>query len=190
MVIQLLRVAILKDAQITASEIITAKIAGNGTGPALTISDASLGIVFQKLDKTDPQNIKTTDIFVLADDRITAKVPSIVFNDNFKITEDGSVVASKIYLDSFNFDNGRINYSKVFDESNLNSVSNAYIDFKNGLKLSPDNVKNSVIISASQIELNDMARFSTTIKYGINDNMKYEPVYNNNVLIGYDLYIN
>ena len=25
--------------------------------------------------------------------------------------------------------------------------------------------------------------------YGVNDNMKYEPVYENNILIGYDLYV-
>lgn len=177
---------IITDAQITASEIITAKLTGNGSGPALTISDAALGIVFQKTDKTTQT---TSNIFVLSEDSITANVPSIVFNDNFKIKENGEVVISKAFMGGFSFTEGRINYSDSFSDTDLDGSIRAYIDFSNGIKLSPDNVKNSMVITATQVEINDITRFSNTIKYGVNDNMKYEPVYDNDVLIGYDLYV-
>lgn len=177
---------IITDAQITASEIITAKLTGNGSGPALTISDAALGIVFQKTDKTT-QTI--SNIFVLSEDSITANVPSIVFNDNFKIKENGEVVISKAFMGGFSFTEGRINYSDSFDEANLDSSIRAYVDFSDGIKLSPDNVKDSILVTATQVEINDVTRFSNTIKYGVNDNMKYEPVYSNGILIGYDLYV-
>jgi hypothetical protein len=92
-------------------------------------------------------------------------------------------------MGGFNFDNGRINYSDLFDEVNLSGTPSAYIDFNNGLVFSPDNTKKSLNITSTQVEINDLVRFSTTVKYGVNDNMKYEPVYENNILIGYDLYV-
>lgn len=177
---------IITDAQITASEIMTAKLTGNGSGPALTISDAALGIVFQKTNKTTQT---TSNIFVLSEDSITANVPSIIFNDNFKIKENGEVVISKAFVGGFSFTEGRINYSNSFSDTDLDGSIRAYIDFSSGIKLSPDNVKNSMVVTATQVEINDIARFSNTIKYGVNDNMKYEPVYSDNVLIGYDLYV-
>lgn len=182
---------IITDAKITASEIITAKISGNGAGPALAISDAALGIVFQKINKVseNEEEWEYKDIFILGEQAIEANIPNINFNQNFKIKEQGQLVVSQFYSGGFNFNEGKLNYSSSFTEEDLDSSPTAYIDFTNGLSFSPDNSKKSVEITSTQVEINDTTRFSNIIKYGVNDNMKYEPVYSNDVLIGYDLYI-
>jgi hypothetical protein len=92
-------------------------------------------------------------------------------------------------MGGFSFTEGRINYSDSFSDTDFDGSTRAYIDFSSGIKLSPDNVKNSMVVTPTQVEINDITRFSNTIKYGVDDSMKYEPVYEENVLIGYDLYV-
>ena len=173
---------IITDATISASEIKTAIITGIGSDEyALTIKDAAKGIVFKSGNQS---------IFSLTEQSITAKIPEIILNDNFRIGRNGEVTASNLYMDGFKFNQGKILYSNNFNSEDLSGDFNTYIDFKDGISLSPNQSKKSLNITTTQIEINDTARYSGTVKYGINDNMKYEPVYENETLIGYDLYIN
>ena len=188
---------IITDAKITASEIETATLTGTGDNPALVIQDAKQGIIFLG----DAGGAKE-EIFKLTDEKISAKVPTITFNDNFKINEEGRLVVPNLYvignnsistvdestiIEAIVLDRTRISFSNSFKESDLSGATNAYIDFASGLLLSPDGKNNIVEITSQKVVANSVLYLTDSVKY--NELMEYKPVYENNVLIGYDLYI-
>lgn len=187
---------IITDAKITASEIETAKLTGVGDSPALTIQDAKQGIVF--LSGADGVN---KEVFKLAENSIKANVAEAIFNDRFKIKENGDLVLPTLYVvgessidqvdetvenKAIIIEKDRISYSTNFKESESFSTF-AYIDFTSGIALSPDGKLSGLEITTQQIKTNSTLYINKSVKY--NELMEYKPVYLNNELIGYDLYI-
>lgn len=188
---------IITDATITASEINTAVLRGNGNSPALTIEDATKGIVFTANDDQNGSKV----VFEVTKNSITANVPNFNFNNNFTIGENGSLVVPNLYVigrdggttvadepitEAIILDRNKIFYTEAFKKNELDGDPKSYIDFSNGLIFS---FANDEILKLSTAE----ARFKKnlylegSIQY--NELMEYRPVYSGNTLIGYDLYV-
>lgn len=189
---------IITDATITASTIETAKIRGSGESPALTIEDATKGIVFT----ANNEGSEPTVVFEVNKDSVTANVPVFNFNNNFKIGENGSLVVPNLYIigkdtgstvseentvQAIMLDKHKISYTENFKENELNGSIKGYIDFINGINFSPNGSKNTLEVTEQEIHANAILRLEESIKYG--DLMEYKPIYSENELIGYDLYI-
>lgn len=180
---------IITDATITASIINTAKLHGTGEAPALTIENATQGIVFtaQSQEETSPRTV-----FEVNNDSIRANVSSFEFNQNFKIKGDGSLVIPSLYTNQSNhglkIDQQRISYTSAFQENGLATMNfNAYVDFSNGLKLSADGNEAGLQITAQDVRSMKTLYIDQEVKY--NEIAEYRPAYSGEVLIGYDLYI-
>lgn len=192
---------IITDATITASAIETAVLRGSNEKPgepALRIEDAANGICFTTTD--DKNNIIT--VFEVTKDTITANVPNFKFNSNFTIGGNGSLVVPNLYVigndaglidlenetQALIFDKHRIFYSENFKQNELTGGIKGYIDFASTLSFSPDGVNEVLELSTQEVRAKTSLYIEESIKY--NDLMEYRPVYSSeNVLIGYDLYV-
>jgi hypothetical protein len=149
---------IITDATITASTIETAKIRGSGESPALTIEDATKGIVFT----ANNEGSEPTIVFEVNKDSVTANVPVFNFNNNFKIGENGSLVVPNLYVigkdtgstvseentvQAIMLDKHKISYTENFKENELNGSIKGYIDFINGINFSPNGSKNTLEVT-------------------------------------------
>ena len=88
---------IITDATITASEIETAVLRGSNENPgepALRIEDAAKGIHFT----TTSDNGEIQTVFEVTKDSIVANVPNFVFNSNFTVGGNGSLVVPNLYV--------------------------------------------------------------------------------------------
>ena len=194
---------IITDATIKASVIETTTLRGYGEKPALKIEDAAKGIYFTtKNEKTGLDDV----VFEVNKDSIVANVPNFVFNSNFSIGGNGSLVVPNLYvigsdvgntvaeeivIQAIMFDNKRITYTSEFKQSELNGNPKAYIDFEKGTIFSPDGVNQVLALSSQEVRIkgeNTSLYLENSIKYG--GVMEYKPIKNNKgELIGYDLYI-
>lgn len=191
---------IITDATITASAIETATLRGSGDSPALTIEDALRGIVF----KSSNGDLDDITVFEVTKEKIAANVPSLVFNTNFKVQDNGGLVLPNLYIigedagtliadeevlvQAIMMDKHKISFTNGFKENDLNGTVKSYIDFYNGLSFSPDGNNEVLELSTSEVRAKGALYLEESIKY--NELMEYRPVYNtDNVLIGYDLYI-
>ena len=203
---------IITDAIIKASVIETTTLRGYGEKPALKIEDAAKGIYFTTKDA----NNKDVTVFEVNKDSIIANVSNFVFNSNFTIGGNGSLVVPNLYvigadagttisdetgIQAIMFDNKRIAYSKNFKQNELNGNTNGYIDFNTiiettpqetrGMVFSPDGISQVLTLAAQEVRVkgeNTSLYLENSIKYG--RDMEYKPVKDNNGnLIGYDLYI-
>ena len=87
---------IITDATITASAIETAILRGSNEKPgepALKIEDAAKGINF-----TATVDDKEVTVFEVTKDSIIANVPNFVFNSNFTVGGNGSLVVPNLYV--------------------------------------------------------------------------------------------
>ena len=176
---------IITDAKITASEIETAILTGTGEGPALTIKDARLGIVFQSNEQ---------DLFRLTDQEINANISSVIFNNNFKVNSTGNLLVPNIFIadsqksqESLILNQNKISYSSNFNESELGGVISSVIDFSDGLAFSLGEDEKFLEINQQQIQANKTFYVKENVKY--NEIAEYKPVYKDSKIIGYDLYI-
>lgn len=193
---------IITNATIKASIIETTTLRGYGEKPALKIEDAAKGIYFTTKDADD----NDITVFEVNKDSIIANVPNFVFNSNFTIGGNGSLVVPNLYvigadteatisdeetMQATMLDNKRVVYIKEFKQSELNGQANAYIDFENGIIFSPDGVNQVLALTNQQVRIkgeNTSLYLENSIKYG--GDMEYKPVKDSNgKLIGYDLYI-
>lgn len=193
---------IITDATITASAIETAVLRGSNEKPgepALRIEDAAKGIHFTTTD--DNGEIKT--VFEVTKDSITANVPNFKFNSNFTVGGNGSLVVPNLYVigsdtgavaaednetQALTFDKHRISYAENFKQNELLGNIKGYIDFVSNLSFSPDGVNEVFELSGQEVRAKTSLYLEDSIKY--NNLMEYKPVYDTNeVLIGYDLYI-
>ena len=193
---------IITDATIKASVIETTTLRGYGEKPALRIEDAAKGIYFSTKDKDG----KDITVFEVTKDSIVANVPNFVFNNNFTVGGNGSLIVPNLYvvgtdtgmtasdetpIQAIMFDNKRITYSNSFKQSELNGSINGYIDFGNGTVFSPDGVNQVLTLMAQEVRIkgeNTSLYLENSIKYG--EDMEYKPVKDTEgKLIGYDLYI-
>ena len=194
---------IITDATIKASIIETTTLRGYGEKPALKIEDAAKGIYFTtKNEKTGLDDV----VFEVNKDSIVANVPNFVFNSNFSIGGNGSLVVPNLYvigadagntiaeetvIQAIMFDNKRITYTNEFKQSELNGNSKAYIDFESGTVFSPDGVNQVLTLNGQEVRIkgeNTSLYLENSIRYG--EGMEYKPVRDDKGnLIGYDLYI-
>lgn len=193
---------IITDATITASAIETAVLRGSNEKPgepALRIEDAAKGIYFTTTD--DDGEVKT--VFEVTKDSITANVPNFKFNSNFTVGGNGSLVVPNLYVigsdtgmvtaedietQALTFDKYRISYAENFKQNELLGNVKGYIDFASNLSFSPDGVNEVFELSGQEVRAKTSLYLEDSIKY--NNLMEYKPVYDTNeVLIGYDLYI-
>lgn len=193
---------IITDATITASEIETAVLRGSNENPgepALRIEDAAKGIHFT----TTSDNGEIQTVFEVTKDSIVANVPNFVFNSNFTVGGNGSLVVPNLYVigndtgtisseeseaQALTFDKHRISYAENFKQNELLGNIKGYIDFTSNLSFSPDGINEVFELSSQEIRAKTSLYLENSIKY--NDLMEYKPVYNSeDNLIGYDLYI-
>lgn len=193
---------IITDATIKASIIETTTLRGYGDKPALKIEDAAKGIYFTtKNEQTGTDDI----IFEVNKDSIVANVPNFVFNSNFTVggngslvvpnlyvigSDTGSVVSEEYFMQAIMFDKKRITYTENFRQNELDGLAKGYIDFGNGTVFSPDGINEVMALSAQEVRIkgeNTSLYLENSIKYG--EVMEYKPVYEGEALIGYDLYI-
>ena len=167
---------IISKATISASEIKTAIITGTGYNEdyALTIQDASKGIVF----KGNNSGL----VFSLSENEIRAKVSDkIVFNEHLEINKNGELIISQNDSSILLRNNKIIKTEKEYQ---------SYIEFEKDIIISPNSKGvGTVRFSTQEMEINNNMRILGQINYGEEEHMKYEPVYSNEILLGYDLYI-
>ena len=195
---------IITDATITASAIETAILRGSNEKPgepALKIEDAAKGINFTA--KVDGEEVT---VFEVTKDSIIANVPNFVFNSNFAVSGDGSLVVPNLYVigtdtgvvtadvtnqQAIMFDKHRISYVTNFKQNELTGTTKGYIDFTSNMIFSPDGTNQILELSNQEVRVkgeNTSLYLENSIRYG--EIMEYKPVYDkDNILIGYDLYI-
>ena len=195
---------IITDATITASAIETAILRGSNEKPgepALKIEDAAKGINF-----TATVDGKEITVFEVTKDSIVANVPNFVFNSNFTVGGNGSLVVPNLYVigtdtgavaaeatnqQAIMFDKHRISYVTNFKQNELTGTTKGYIDFTSNMIFSPDGTNQILELSDQEVRVkgeNTSLYLENSIRYG--EVMEYKPVYDkNNVLIGYDLYV-
>ena len=193
---------IITDATITASAIETAVLRGSNENPgepALRIEDAAKGIHFTTTDNDG--EIQT--VFEVTKDSIVANVPNFVFNSNFTVGGNGSLVVPNLYVigddigtidsegneaQALTFDKHRISYAEDFKQNELLGNIKGYIDFTSNLSFSPDGINEVFELSSQEVRAKTSLYLENSIKY--NNLMEYKPVYDSeDNLIGYDLYI-
>lgn len=147
---------------------------------------------------------KYKTVFEVTDTSITANVPNFVFNSNFTVGDNGSLVVPNLYIigsDAGNartlnsavmFDRHRISYTDNFNQAELTGIQKGYIDFENGLKFSSNGENEVMELSNQEVRIkgeNTSLFLEYSIKYG-GDNIEYKPVRDKDgKLIGYDLYV-
>ena len=89
------------------------------------------------------------------------------------------------------FDKHRISYVTNFKQNELTGTTKGYIDFTSNMIFSPDGTNQILELSDQEVRIkgeNTSLYLENSIRYG--EVMEYKPVYDkNNVLIGYDLYV-
>lgn len=195
---------IITDATITASAIETAVLRGSNEKPgepALKIEDAAKGIDFTAT--VDGEEIT---VFKVTTDSIVANVPNFVFNSNFTVGGNGSLVVPNLYVigsdtgavttdttnqEAIMFDKHRISYVNNFKQNELTGTTKGYIDFTSNMIFSPDGTSQILELSDQEVRVkgeNTSLYLENSIRYG--EIMEYKPVYDkNDILIGYDLYV-
>ena len=195
---------IITDATITASAIETAVLRGCNEKPgepALKIEDATKGIDFTAT--VDGEEIT---VFKVTTDSIVANVPNFVFNSNFTVGGNGSLVVPNLYVigsdtgavttdttnqEAIMFDKHRISYVNNFKQNELTGTTKGYIDFTSNMIFSPDGTNQILELSDQEVRVkgeNTSLYLENSIRYG--EIMEYKPVYDkNDILIGYDLYV-
>ena len=195
---------IITDATITASAIETAILRGSNEKPgepALKIEDAAKGIDFTA--KVDGEEIT---VFKVTTDSIVANVPNFVFNSNFTVGGNGSLIVPNLYVigsdtgmvttdvtnqEAIMFDKHRISYVNNFKQNELTGTTKGYIDFTSNMIFSPDGTNQTLELSDQEVRIkgeNTSLYLENSIRYG--EIMEYKPVYDkDNILIGYDLYV-
>lgn len=195
---------IITDATITASAIETAILRGCNEKPgepALKIEDATKGIDFTAT--VDGEEIT---VFKVTTDSIVANVPNFVFNSNFTVGGNGSLVVPNLYVigsdtgtvtadvtnqEAIMFDKHRISYVNNFKQNELTGTTKGYIDFTSNMIFSPDGTNQILELSDQEVRVkgeNTSLYLENSIRYG--EIMEYKPVYDkNDILIGYDLYV-
>lgn len=195
---------IITDATITASEIETAVLRGSNEKPgepALKIEDAAKGIDFTAT--VDGEEIT---VFKVTTDSIVANVPNFVFNSNFTVGGNGSLVVPNLYVigsdngavtadatnqEAIMFDKHRISYVNNFKQNELTGTTKGYIDFTSNMIFSPDGTNQILELSDQEVRVkgeNTSLYLENSIRYG--EIIEYKPVYDkNDILIGYDLYV-
>lgn len=195
---------IITDATITASAIETAVLRGSNERPgepALKIEDAAKGIDF-----TATVEGNEITVFKVTTDSIVANVPNFVFNSNFTVGGNGSLVVPNLYVigddtgavttDEINqeaivFDKHRISYVNNFRQNELTGIVKGYIDFTSNMIFSPDGTNQILELSNQEVRVkgeNTSLYLENSIHYG--EIMEYKPAYDKDgYLIGYDLYI-
>lgn len=195
---------IITDATITASAIETAILRGCNEKPgepALKIEDATKGIDFTAT--VDGEEIT---VFKVTTDSIVANVPNFVFNSNFTVGGNGSLVVPNLYVigsdtgavttdttnqEAIMFDKHRISYVNNFKQNELTGTTKGYIDFTSNMIFSPDGTNQILELSDQEVRVkgeNTSLYLENSIRYG--EIIEYKPVYDkNDILIGYDLYV-
>lgn len=195
---------IITDATITASAIETAVLRGSNEKPgepALKIEDAAKGIDF-----TATVDGKEITVFKVTTDSIIANVPNFVFNSNFTVGGNGSLVVPNLYVigsdtgtvtadvtnqEAIMFDKHRISYVNNFKQNELTGTTKGYIDFTSNMIFSPDGTNQILELSDQEVRVkgeNTSLYLENSIRYG--EIMEYKPVYDKNgILVGYDLYV-
>lgn len=195
---------IITDATITASAIETAILRGCNEKPgepALKIEDATKGIDF-----TATVDGKEITVFKVTTDSIVANVPNFVFNSNFTVGGNGSLVVPNLYVigsdtgtvtadvtnqEAIMFDKHRISYVNNFKQNELTGTTKGYIDFTSNMIFSPDGTNQILELSDQEVRVkgeNTSLYLENSIRYG--EIIEYKPVYDkNDILIGYDLYV-
>lgn len=189
---------IITDATIKASIIETTTLRGYGDKPALKIEDAAKGIYFttKKEDGTDEV------VFEVNKDSIVANVPNFIFNNNFSIGGNGSLVVPNLYVigegtstididdasQALMFEKDKIIFTNKFNSS---KEVESYMDFSSGIAFYPTKTEPVLSLSNQEVRIKGDTTslyIENSIRY--NEIMVYEPVKNDSgVLIGYDLYI-
>lgn len=189
---------IITDATIKASIIETTTLRGYGEKPALKIEDAAKGIYFttKKEDGTDEV------VFEVNKDSIVANVPNFIFNNNFSIGGNGSLVVPNLYVigegtSTIDVDDTSqalmLEKDKIIFTNKFNSSKEAenYIDFSSGIAFYPTKIEPVLSLSNQEVRIkgdNTCLYIENSIRY--NEIMVYEPVKNDSgILVGYDLYI-
>lgn len=175
--------SIITNSVIEASEIKVAKITGLGSGPALTISDASTGIRFLKGEEIafDLSNI-------LAQFNIQLGV-----GENFQVNKNGALIAFSEFIgkdSGLRIQNQRIEAIDQFKKETLEGNLKSYIDFNNGIKFSADGFENVLSISKNDVSVQRDLQLEqkVSVKYG--EKISYQPVYSQDKKVkGYDLYV-
>ena len=190
--------SIITDSKIVATEIETAVLTGptieGNPSAALTIKDASKGIIFENLGTT---------IFSLGEKAIEASIPKITFNKYFKIDDKGAVFTPKIYAtnssaingannlnssEAILIENNKIKYLNIESKDLDNLEIKSYLDFSSGFKFIPEGLNNEAFtINNSEVRSNIDLYIGQGVKYS--EKAEYKPVYNNGEIIGYDLYL-
>lgn len=174
---------IISNAKISASEIETAILRGIGEQHALTITDATKGILF------NTSQGKT--VFEVSTDNLKANVPQIILNNNFKINSDGQIFAPALYTLANNqailIEETKIGFIESFSEDKTNFISR-YIDLSNGVAFSTDGRQETLILNKEGAKVKTELLLEKSTRYG--DSMEYKPIYNElSHLIGCDLFI-
>lgn len=184
---------IITEAKITASEIETAVLRGlerDGEDvPALTITDASKGIVFTATEKID-DTTTTKTIFELNKDTITANVETFNFNDSFKITSEGSLKVPKICFNdntkAIMVDHQTVTFTDSFDDKTMSGGAKSQISFGEGISFLA-NGSHLMTLEQSNIEVSKTLTFNDSVWY--KGKVEYKPASNNGTLVGYDLFV-
>lgn len=196
---------IITDATITASAIETAILRGSNNEPglpALTIEDATKGIVFTA---SEPGK-EPTVVFEVTKDSITANVSNFNFNSNFNIGEEGSLIVPNLYVigedagaalaeeqetkKAIMLDKHKISYTENFNQTEKIGTIKSYINFAEGLSFSPDGSNEILKLQEQQVRIqgeNTSLYIEEYVNY--NDVAQYKPAIENGVVIGYDLFI-
>lgn len=182
--------SIITEAIIQASEIQTATLTGIGEKPALTIKDAVTGIKFQNGEK---------DIFVLEGNKVNIKATLEVFDNSsrskFTVNENGNTIMSKAFIDNYEgktlmLSDRKIELLEDFNRTELAGAIKSFIEFDNDqIKFSPNGTEMSMVIGSEKTKVANNLQLgsSSAVKYG--DKISYQPVVENDAVIGYDLYV-
>lgn len=149
-----------------------------------------------------PSLRKYKTVFEVTENSVVANVPNFNFNSNFTVSNNGSLVVPNLYVigsddgaatanetatEAIVFDKRKISYIRNFLQSELKGNISGYIDFSNNLVFSPDGTNQVLTLSAQQIRANMPLYIQESIRY--NEIMEYTPAYEEDKLVGYDLYI-
>ena len=188
---------IITDATISASEIKTAVLTGDGNSPALIIKDAATGIHFI----TNENGVDKT-IFEVSKDKVSINAPMFELNNDFRIGETGGLIVPNLYIigkntgvtidaedsniSSLMFSKSRISFTDNFDKTTQTGLEKSFIEFSNGMEFFSES-KKMLTINSSKVQVDSVLALRGVVEYG--ETMEYRPIMQGNILIGYDLYI-
>lgn len=161
--------SVMSDAIITASEIHTAKIVGTGGIPALTITDASVGIVF-----SGKRNNEETIFLKLSEDSLEVDVNNILLGGVVEVQEL-KTAATK---------------NAISIKENQIGFSDGYILLDSGkMEIKFENTLTS--FDKTEIKVPQRIKVGGGIYYysDKNDEVAYLPAKINEEVVGYDLYV-